>query len=73
MLAPAHVDAHRQALGERQVVEPLDVHRHLLARPEDDVGLDRAGPAGNPLRRIAGAVVGDDQQVVDTRSFKDIS
>ena len=37
----------------------------LLAGLEHDVSLDRARPAGHPLRRVAGAVIGDDQQVVD--------
>jgi len=31
VLAPAYVDIARDALCEREVVVPLDVHRHALA------------------------------------------
>src|SRR5262249_51175478 len=65
VLAPAHVHALRDAPGQRQVVVPLDVHRHALARPEHDERLDGPGPAGHPLGGVAGALVGDDQQVID--------
>jgi hypothetical protein len=69
VLAPAHVDAARDAPRERHVVEPLDVHDHGLARLENDVGLDRSRPAGHPLRRVAGAMIGDDEQVIDLRAL----
>jgi len=41
-----------------------DVHRHLLAGPEDDVGLDGSRPSGDPLRRVARAVVSHHQQMI---------
>ena len=54
---------------ERHVDEPLDMHDHGLARLENDVGLDRSRPAGHPLRRVAGAMIGDDEQVIDLRAL----
>ena len=51
------------------MIEPLDMHHDLLARLEDHVRLDSARPAGDPLRRVARAVVGDDQQMLDARLF----
>src|SRR4051812_8396334 len=67
MLAPAYVAALGELPRQREVVEPLDVHHHRLAGPEDHVGLDGAGPACNPLRRVAGSVVRDDEQMVHIR------
>src|SRR2546422_5835254 len=54
----------RSPFRQREVVVPLDVHGHLLAGPEDDIGLDGPRPAGDPLRRVADAVVGDHQQMI---------
>ncbi len=67
--APVHFDVAGNFLRERKMVDPLDRHPHLLARPENDVGLDRSRPAGDPLRRIARAVVGDEQQVIHACLF----
>src|SRR5262245_9206938 len=64
MLAPTDVDAFGDPARERQVVQPFHVHRHLHAGAEHHVSLDRARPAGDPLRRVAGAMVGDDQEMV---------
>ena len=64
VLPPAHLGVARQLPRQREMVVPLDVHGHLLAGPEDDVGLDGSRPAGDPLRRIADAVVGDHQQMI---------
>ena len=64
VLPPAHIGVARELPREREMVVPLDVHGHLLAGPEDDVGLDRPRPAGDPLRRVARAVVRDREQVI---------
>jgi hypothetical protein len=65
VLAPAHVDAHGDALCQRHMVVPLDVHRDGFARPEGHESLDGAGPSRDPLRRVAGPLIGDDHQVID--------
>jgi hypothetical protein len=64
VFTPAHIDAFGQFFSQREMVVPFHVHQHLLAGPENHVGLDRTRPAGHPLRRVAAAVVGDHQQVV---------
>ena len=69
MLAPKHIAALGELLRQWEMVEPLDVHHHLLAGLEDDVGLDGAGPAGDPLRCVAGAMVGHDEKTVDVRAL----
>jgi hypothetical protein len=61
MLAPTHVDVLGDALGERKVVVPLDVHCHLLAGREHDIRFHSPRPGRYPLRSISRAVVGDDQ------------
>ena len=69
VLAPTHIAGPGELLRQREMVEPLDVHHHLLAGLEDDVGLDGAGPAGDPLRCVAGAMVGHDEEAVDVRAL----
>ena len=67
--APLHIDCGRNDFCQRKVVVPLHEHGHLHAGLEDRQRLNSAGPAGHPLRGIAGAVVGDDQQMIDTMFF----
>jgi hypothetical protein len=69
VLAPAYLDALRDALRERHVVEPLDVHDHRLARLEDHIGFDGSRPPRHPLRRVAGTMIGDDEEAVDAGSL----
>jgi hypothetical protein len=71
MLAPAHVDAARDFLRERHMVVPLDVHGDRLARLEDDEGFHGARPPGHPLRRVAGALVGDHQEMIHLGALHD--
>src|SRR2546421_377125 len=65
VLAPAHVAVARDFACEREMVVPLDMHHHAAAGLEHDIGLDGARPARDPLRRVAGAMVGDDEEMVD--------
>jgi hypothetical protein len=67
VLAPVHVDVARDLPGEREVVVPLHEHGHLHAGLENGIGLDRAGPCGHPLGGVAGAIIGNHQQVIDAR------
>ena len=66
--APAHVDAAREETRLRHVIVVLDIHGHLLARPENEQCLDGARPARDPAGGVADVLRADDQEVIHSDS-----
>src|SRR5947207_187956 len=63
-LAPAHIDAAREETRLRHVIVILDIHGHLLARPENEQCLDGARPARDPAGGVADVLRADDEDVI---------
>ena len=62
VLAPAHIHVAGDQPGLRHMIVILDIHHHLLARPEQQQGPVRPRPAGHPARGVADVERADDRR-----------